>query len=593
MIHASPIAALIDLYDRLERDPNSEVAPVGFSWQKISFRVVLERDGSLFAIQDARQQVNGKSVPTPLVVPGQAKSPGQGINPGFLWDNSQYMLGVKPDDPKPERTQQAFEAFRDRHLTARNEIEDDQFDAVCRFLETWDPAEVGHVQGGPMPEELSGGFGVFQIRGQPGYVHERPAVVESWRRQYTAEAEAHSGDEGQSLVSGRLVPISRLHQPKIKGVIGGQTSGSVIVGFNEDAYTSYGNSQSFNAPVAEDEAFRYCTALNQLLASNDHRLRLGDTTAVFWSDRSEDDANLLASLLGFESADSEDAEDAATTHRVQTFLDACRRGVPHEGLDDAGAGFYILGLSPNAARISVRFWLAGTVGEFADRLADHVRDLEIVGSRDDRPLTIRRLLFETGREAKDIPPQLVGELSRAILSATAYPQALFAAILRRIRADQTINHPRAAILKACLIRNHQLEVPVSLNKDHPDASYHIGRLFAAIEKTQQDAMPGLNKTIKDAYFGSASATPAAVLPKLIRMHQHHIEKMEGGRKVNRERLIQEICSHVEQFPAHLPLPQQGLFSLGYYHQRQDFFTKRESDQSDTETETPSEETANV
>jgi len=250
--------------------------------------------------------------------------------------------------------------------------------------------------------------------------------------------------------------------------------------------------------------------------------------------------------------------------------------------------FYVLGLSPNAARISVRFWLAGTVKEFADRLARHLREISIVGADEQRPLTIRRILFETAREAKDIPPQLSGEVARAILSGGRYPLALLSTVLRRIRADQTMNTCRAAILKACLIRNFDVEVPVSLNKDHPEAAYHMGRLFAALEKTQQDALPGLNKSIKDGYFATASSTPASVLPRLIRLHQHHIEKLDGGLKVNRERLIQEICGHIDRFPPHLPLDQQGLFHIGYYHQRQDFFTKRQGAD-----ETPSEEPSHV
>lgn len=587
MIHSSPIPALIDLYDRLRNDPNETVPPIGFSWQKISFRVVLERDGRLFAIQDAREVRNGRSAPVQLVVPGQSKPSGQGINPCFLWDNAQYMLGVKVDDPKPERTREAFEAYRRHHLDRRDQIDDPQFKAVCRFLERWDPSRIDEADGGALLEELGGGFGVFQIRGQPGYVHQQPAVLEYWRQQHEAtagdEATAH---EAQSLVSGRPAPISRKHEPKIKGVMDGQTSGCVLVGFNEDAYTSYGKRQSYNAPVSEEEAFRYCTALNHLLSSRDHSLRLGDATAVFWSDRNIQSVSLLGSLLGLDF--SNDAEHAGTVAAVRSFLDAVHRGAPHEGLDDPEAAFYILGLSPNAARISVRFWLAGTVGQFATRLGQHVRNLAMVGATDDRPLTVRRMMFETAREARDIPPQLAGETVRAVLNAAPYPQSLVAAIIRRIRADQTVCQPRAAILKACLIRNHEMEVPVSLNQDHAEPAYHLGRLFAALEKTQQDGMPGLNRTIKDGYFGSASATPAAVFPKLIRMHQHHVEKLDHGLKIHRERLVQEICSHVDHFPAHLPLTQQGLFSIGYYHQRQDFFMKHDQSPS-ADTETPSEE----
>ena len=586
--HASPIAALIAYYRRLADDPGQGVAPFGYSRQKISFRVVIEPRGEPFAIEDARQQVGKRLAPQLLVVPGQSKPPGQGINPCLLWDNAGYMLGFSTDDAKAERTARAFEAFRQRHLDLASQIDDEQFAAVCRFLERWDPANVTQVQGHELLEELAGGgFGVFQVRGQPGHVHERPAVKAYWQQQLDARGDDADGPAAQSLVSGRIAPLARLHEPKIKGVTGGQSAGGVLVGFNEDAYTSYGKTQSYNAPVAEDEAFEYATALNRLLADDTHRVRLGDATVVFWSERPNAMESVLSAILGGDAPVDKDAEDPALTQRVAGFLDALRRGRPDEGIDEPDAAFYILGLSPNAARVSVRFWLSGTVGEFAQRLAEHVRNLEMMGARDDRPLTVARLLRETGREAKDIPPQLAGEVGRAILTGANYPMALMTAVLRRVRADQNMNHPRAATLKACLIRNHQMEdVPVALNKDHPEPAYHMGRLFAALEKTQQDAMPGLNKTIKDGYFATASTTPAAVFPRLIRLHQHHIEKLEGGLKVNRERLIQEICGHLDQFPAHLPIERQGMFHIGYYHQRQDFFTKREADD---QPQAPSEE----
>ncbi len=594
MIHASPIAALIDYYKRLRDDPAADVAPFGFSRQKISFRIVIEANGRLCAIEDARQQDGKRMAPLQLVVPGQSKPSGSGINPGFLWDNAQYMLGIKPDDPKPERTAMAFAAFRQRHLDLADAIDDEQFAAACQFLETWDPQAASGAPGYAGLVEAGSGFGVIQVRATPGYVHDRSAVQEYWGQaiRVTPNAEDQAGDVfGQSLVSGRVAPLARLHEPKIKGVIGGQSSGGVLVGFNEDAYASYGKSQSYNAPVAVDEAFEYCTALNRLLSSAAHRVRLGDATVVFWSDRSTSAERFLQSIFGDDAPASNETEDANATQRVRHFFDAARRGVPHEAIEDAEAPFYVLGLSPNAARISLRFWFPDTVGHFAEQLADHVRNLHIVGDDEGKPLTIRRLLFETAREAKDIPPQLAGEITRAILSASRYPEALLTSVIRRVRADSTMNCPRAAILKACLIRNYAMEVPVALNKDHADPAYHMGRLFAVLEKTQQDTLPGLNKTIKGGYFATASSTPASVFPRLIRLHQHHIEKLEGGHKVNREKLVQEVCSRIDQFPAHLPIARQGLFQIGYYHQRQDFFSKREA--NDVETDTTSAETVNA
>jgi CRISPR-associated protein Csd1 len=238
--------------------------------------------------------------------------------------------------------------------------------------------------------------------------------------------------------------------------------------------------------------------------------------------------------------------------------------------------FYILGLSPNASRLSVRFWLVGTVGDFAERLARHVSNLEMDGARpDDPPLIIRRLLFETAREPKDISPQLAGAMARAVLMGGPYPQLLLNALIRRIQADRRVNHPRAAAIKAFLVRNRNWEVPVSLDPDRQDPAYRLGRLFATLEKTQEDALPGLNATIKDRYFGAASATPATVFPRLMRLHHHHMGKIDSpGLRVNREKLVQSICEGLDAFPRHLPLDEQGLFYIGYYHQRQAFFQKK-------------------
>ncbi len=210
-----------------------------------------------------------------------------------------------------------------------------------------------------------------------------------------------------------------------------------------------------------------------------------------------------------------------------------------------------------------------------DRVGRHQRELDIVrGAKDRDILPIWLILAQTAREAKEIPPLLGGALLRAILTGARYPLALLAAVLRRIRADRRISHPRTAIIKAILTRNFGMEDLAMLNPDRPETAYQLGRLFAALEKAQEDALPGLNATIKDRYFGSASATPGAVFPRLIRMDQHHLGKLEGGAKVNSEKRIQEICGRIDAFPGHLDMVGQGLFALGYYHQRQNFFTPK-------------------
>jgi CRISPR-associated protein Csd1 len=571
---------LAEYYDRLAADPDSDIAPFGFSRQKISFEVVLNPDGSLSALHDARRDDGGRQVPRMLVVPGLAKPSGSGINPGFLWDNAQYVLGFKADDPKPERTRLAFEAFRDRHVALEREIDDPAFTAVCHFLQGWQPENAASH---PHLSEIAGSFGIFRLVGAEEYVHDRPAVLRYWRRQLAAASDT---PRAPSLITGDVQPIARLHEPKIKGVRGAQSSGATLVGFNADAYESYGKSQSYNAPVGVDDAFKYCTALDRLTTRRDRQVHLGDTTVVCWADRPvpfEDE------LLGiFEDVR---AEDQVTLDRVHGFLQRLRRAAGGGAIDEGDVPFYVLGLSPNAARLSVRFWLAGTVQQFAARLGQHLADLELVGAPPDMPaLSLQRILDQTARERDDIHPLLSGAVLRAVLTGGPYPPMLASAVLRRLRADAQPSswstYARAAILKAYLTRkariHHRQEIMLmALDTECPQAAYQLGRLFAALEKTQEDAAGrDVNVTIKDRYFSAASANPVAAFPRLLRLHAHHLNKLGTdmpGLRVSRERLVQEILSRLnatEGFPSHLPLDEQGLFFLGYYHQRHAFFAPR-------------------
>ena len=570
--------ALVEYYDRLAADSDQDIAPFGFSRQKISFEVVLGPDGSLAGFQDARIERDGRRLPRLLVVPGQAKPPGSGLSPCFLWDNAAYLLGFKADDPNPNRTQQAFEAFRKRHLALEEEIGDQVFSAVCAFLRAWKPADAAKH---PELVEIVGAFGVFRIQGAHEYLHERPKAIDYWRKQIGGRSD---GPIAPSLISGEEQPIARLHEPKIKGVIGAQSAGATIISFNLDAFKSYHKEQNFNAPVGIADAFRYCTALDRLTSDANRRVLLGDTTVVFWSNRPTAFESVFGPVL-----DTTTAEDAATLDRLRGFFSRLNRVVAGERFDDADMPFYVLGLSPNAARLSVRFWQSGTVQQFAERLGQHIADLELAGApKEAPPLTIRRMLDETARERKDIRPLLSGAVMRAILSGGPYPQSLFSGVLTRIHADARVSHPRVAILKAFLLRKARLsgqdkEIPVSLNKDHPEAAYHIGRLFAVLEKTQEEAFDNkLNSTIKDRYFSSASSAPVAVMPRILRLHAYHLNKIENpGRRTNLEKLVQEICTRVDGFPGHLPLDEQGLFFIGYYHQRQDLFTRKSDSENDT------------
>lgn len=634
------IDSLYHLYGRYLNDPQIDIPRNGFSTQSISFEIVLEPDGTLHAISPISTDKQSKR----LMVLGDTKPSGSGINPCFLWDNAVYLLGIKPEDPKPERTLECFQAYRNSHESVRGEISAPEFDAVCTFLRQWNLSPDSFEK---LPEEIRGylknnmiGTGLFRIRNTLSYVHESPAIQQWWatrsdKKKWWEASKPIETQTGQCSISGLLkVPIARLHEPKIKGVAGSNMAGASLVSFNDSAYNSYGLEQSRNASISESVTFAYCNALNYLLARDSGRkIQLGDTTMVFWSEKPTlMEQSFLDWLAPAENKDEEDPEDSqhnsntsegmnlplfnlnksdtqpanqlkeaeskSKNDSIRSTLQRIASGDSAEELGDPAIKFYILGLSPNAGRISVRSWSVCNIGRLLENLASHFRDLAIVRSPKSPEFpSIKMLLNQTARESKDVPDILTGAVFRSIVEGLPYPEAFFAAVIRRIRADRQVNSIRAGIIKAALNRkfrstssNLEQEIPVSLDPNRPEPAYQMGRLFAALERNQHDALGDkLNATIKDRYFGAASATPGSVFPRLIRLSQHHLANLEGGRRVMAEKRMQEIMSRLSDFPAHLALADQGLFAIGYYHQVQDFYTKKDSkEQANQETDARAE-----
>ena len=582
---------LCEHYHRIAADRHA-AGPLpkrGYSLQKVSFCVVLEPNGSLHRFESLLHPEPHNTVPRRLLVPGQSKPSGSGIHPGFLWDNPTYLLGFKTDDKNPGRSRESFESFRERHLAVERQINSEAFAAVCGFLQDWGPQR-GADHAATL-REIASSFGVFRIRGERRFVHDDPAVAAYWARQEPADS-----PKGVCLVSGREEPIARLHEPKIKGVRGSHPSGALLVSFNDEACTSFGKGQSYNAPVGVTAAFKYANALNYVLAQRDRRLLLGDATVVFWAEHYSPAVAFISDILADVPAqEQENLEDPRRARQVRLFLSQLREG--HAGAEaidpEDETRFYVLGLSPNASRISVRFWVDGTVGEMKERLSQHLRDIDLVGAREDeQPLIIRRLVAATGRAAMDpcgrfkgydpgtVPPFLAGAVARAVLTGAPYPQALLTAMLGRLRADGAIRRERVAAIKACMVRNSRFrgspkEVSVALDVHGNDPAYVTGRLFALLEKIQSDSLGGdLNTTIKDRYFSAASATPGIVFPRLIRLSQHHLAKLKPDRQVYYEHRLGEVMGKLDGFAHHLGLEDQGLFAVGYFHQRQDLFAKK-------------------
>lgn len=580
------LTALAGLYGRLAEA--GEAPRQGYSTEKIGGEVVINLEGQLIAINPKLVPDGKKLVPAKIDVPASVKR-ASGIAPNFLWDKTAYVLGVtaqKDERGKPllqdglpvpaqeRRTAEEHAAFVALHCDRLAGTQDAGLRALLRFLDGWYWEDFAARD---FPADLLDQNLVFRLDGESGYLHDRPTVAA-----LLAGNTGHSGP--LCLVTGERTSVARLH-PNIKGVAGAQSSGASLVSFNDRAYESFGKKQGDNAPVSEGAAFAYGTALNALLARSvpglrQRALRIGDATTVFWAetpDREGDEVveDFLAAQLASPAPDKDEHTTGEEEEKLRLTLEALARGQrPDDPRFTPETRVYVLGLSPNAARLSVRFWLPGTLGEFSRNVARFHEDMRIEPPAWKRIPAPRALLYETAlqREAKNIPPLLGGALMRAVLGGQSYPRLLLSATIGRIRVDGIINGPRAAICKAVLSRNLKEEFPVSLDPDNPNAAYRLGRLFALLEGIQQAALPGLNATIRDRFFAAASATPARVFPLLAKTATHHLANLRKADKAGLahwfDAQIGEVWSGLSpDVPPSLTLEEQGRFVAGYYHQK--------------------------
>ncbi len=576
------LQALCGYYDRMAA--RGEVEPPGYSREKIGFVLVLAADGTVVDKEDLREKSGRNLVPRLLVVPAAIKRTA-GIAPNLLWDKSAYVLGRTAGAGR--RTAGEHAAFRKRHLDLLEGTTDPGLLALRRFLEAWEPAR---FDAPPFVPDMLDANLVFRLDGDRVLLHERDAA-----RALVAGRAGRGGTPRLCLVTGRLAPPVVLH-PAIKHVAGAQSSGASLVSFNQESFTSYGQVQGEGAPTSQEAAFRYGAALNRMLtpgSANRLPRPVGDTTIVFWADASGADDTparnaeaAFAALFDPTPPPEAPADDAAETSALREAVQQLAAGRPVENLFprvDPGVRFHVLGLAPNAARLSVRFWLSDSFSAFATALGAHYHDLAITPSPwHATPPSVARLLVKTTavqEKFDNIPPLLAGEALRAILTGAPYPQSLFAAAIMRLRAgDDAASGWHAAALRAVLAREARLlhrkeEPPVSLDRDCPNAAYQLGRLFALLEAAQWMALNTVNATIRDRYFGAASATPASVFPLLLRGVQNHLAKLRKEKTGFAIWIEHEIEDVVDRLPPSLPralkLEDQGRFAIGYYHQRRD------------------------
>lgn len=591
------LQALKEYYDRLSNDPNSTIAPLGWERKEIPFLIVIDQDGNFISLEDTREEKGKKLVAKSFLIPQSVKR-SSGIAPNLLWDNVEYVLGVVCEKDKGKKTdpsEKRINRVREQHERFIERIETELADVpsvrpVLQFLSREE--EMGKLSStGTIWDEAceSNAFISFKLAGHAVPIFREPDIIAKIN-QGKETTESHP----MRCMDGSLAEIAQLHPP-IKGVAGANTTGGNIVSFNAAAFRSFGKNQGENIPIGKEFAFQYTTALNSLLEKNSRqKTHVGDTTMVWWA--SKKDVPLVNTFFNFFEEPKKGEEDVSETAIQQLFQSVETGTYRHE---DAAAKFYVLGLAPNAARISIRFWHMGTVAEMEGRFKEWFEDLRIVHAPNEKEdLSLWRLLVSTApqRKTENISPNLAGNIMRSILEGLPLPETLLGTLVVRFKADHELSYPRVKLLKAYFIRKWRFykkerSLTMSLDTGNTNIGYRLGRLFAVLEKIQQEANPGINATIRDKFYSAASSTPASVFGNLMRLKNHHLSKMDSpGRVTYFEKLLGEIFYQSEdlpgisKFPAHLSLDDQGMFAIGYYHQRQSFFVKKNNDAEKPQTE---------
>lgn len=572
------------LHDRLLAKPEPDITEPGFSRENISFKIILTEDGELFdpsrPIVDLRDE---ELRPQKIIVPKFDGKRTSGIKPYFLWDKTDYVIGLKKDPkvndriveiPTPKHHQEFLSLIET--VVAFTGLNSSAVEAVKRFCNS--PKNIEKLKLSPYWSDFLNSFIVFKVMGtEKEDIFQIDEIYNAWKKYYLESMNVQEAEKGRCLVTGGIETLAHIH-PTVKKGVGGKND-IPLVSCNFDAGESYNKSKNENAQISVASAAAIASSLNYLIDTPNHYLRIADTKTLFWAESNDRFAEFFGKALA-------GREDDIHSEDLAAFLKSIRSGSMPGSIKDSSR-FFVLGLSPNAARVSVRFWYVDSVENIAEHIGKHFRQLQIVKQRDENSEfpSLWRLIRETAAQHKseNIPPNITGPIMRSILSGIIYPINVLSIIINRTRVDQKydrINYYRASFIKAILNRNYHKELTMALDENRTSAPYLLGRLFAMLEKVQEESSGGnLNTTIKDRFYASASTTPRVVFSRLFSLHQNHMKKLKGekrGLAVTREKQIGEVIGLLNPtLPPSLKLEDQGEFAIGYYHQRQNFFTKKE------------------
>lgn len=576
------LQSLVKLYEAWAE--KGEIEKLGWNPVKISYGISLDEEGNVDEIIHLKTNApkGNKEIPSLISLPMPVKR-SVGVASNFLYDNVTYVFGYDNSN-KPDRAKQCFDCFR----SVGNKVlenSDDEFSAVIKKFLQKDYSEFENLSDlltelncteTTVDDILNKGANLL-LMPLGKFPTDSKAICESWNSYF----EHSDAPKGVCLVTGKDDHIAKLH-PVIKNIRGAQAAGASLVSFNATAFNSYGKENGYNAPVSEYAAFAYTSALNKLVSDNDHRIFAGDTTVVCWTEDGESAyQDVFAGI--FNSDDELKQKDLRNT--IVSIVNG--NEVKWEGIPlNPSNNFYILGISPNSARLSVRFFIQNTFGKVMENLLKNQQRMEMVkpGFEKFNYIPLWRILGETvNKKSRDkkCKPHLAGDVLNSIINDYNYPSTLYYGILGRISAEQNINWVKASVLKAYLLKNYDSkykeEITVDYNENSNNKAYLLGVLFSNLEEIQNTANPGIKSTIRDRYFTAASSTPSRVFPILIDLAQNHIKKIPNvGAKVNCQKMLTETMSKLgDKFPNRLKLDEKGMFQLGYYQRTQERFTGKE------------------